>query len=152
MSLFVVLAVALAAPVAESSAAQDEPVVSSEGRISRGALPPDTRRNVRESAHVLSHGELLLGTDGVAVGVLPAVQVSTQALLDAAPSLKRRKSSGTGHRQQLKGDPPSPINPPPGCAFAERCPRAQAICREEMPDLEPTGGTMAACRFPGPAG
>ena len=76
----------------------------------------------------------------------------TQALLAAAPSLARRKSKGYVRPLKVQGDPPSPINPPPGCAFAERCPRAQAICREEMPDLEPTGGTMAACRFPGPAG
>lgn len=83
MALIIILtAVALSAPVAESSASQEEPVVSSEGRVSRGALPPDARRNVRESAHVLGHGELLLGTDGVAVGVLPSVQLSTQALLD----------------------------------------------------------------------
>ena len=76
----------------------------------------------------------------------------TQALLAAAPSLARRKSKGYVRPLKVQGDPPSPINPPPGCAFAERCPRAQAICREEMPDLKPTGGTMAACRFPGPAG
>ena len=82
MALIILTAVALSAPVAESSASQQEPVVSSEGRVSRGALPPDPRRNVRESAYVLGHGELLVGTDGVAVGVLPSVQLSTQALLD----------------------------------------------------------------------
>ena len=68
----------------------------------------------------------------------------TQALLDAAPSLARRKSAGTLHRQKLKGDPPSPINPPPGCAFAERCPRAQPRCREERPELR----DGVACFFP----
>ena len=68
----------------------------------------------------------------------------TQALLDAAPSLARRKSAGGAKRQQLKGDPPSPINPPPGCAFAERCPRAHAKCRDQRPEL--TDGV--ACFFP----
>ena len=68
----------------------------------------------------------------------------TQALLDAAPSLARRKSTGGGKRQQLKGDPPSPINPPPGCAFAERCPRAQSRCRAERPELS----DGVACFFP----
>jgi len=68
----------------------------------------------------------------------------TQALLDAAPSLARRKSAGAGHRQQLRGDPPSPINPPPGCAFAERCPRAQKRCTAERPELV----EGVACFFP----
>ena len=68
----------------------------------------------------------------------------TQALLDAAPSLARRKSAGGAHRKKLGGDPPSPINPPPGCAFAERCPRAQERCKEERPEL--TEGV--ACFFP----
>ncbi len=61
----------------------DDDGASSASQVGRASLMPDPRRNVRESAHVLAHGELLLGTDGVAVGVLPAVQVSTQALLDA---------------------------------------------------------------------
>jgi len=56
---------------------------SAASQVGRASLVPDPHRNVRESAHVLAHGELLLGTDGVAVGVLPAVQVSTQAILDA---------------------------------------------------------------------
>lgn len=60
----------------------------------------------------------------------------TQALLAAAPSLARRKSSGAKRPQQLKGDPPSPINPPPGCAFAERCPLAEAVCKQTPPPLQ----------------
>ncbi|QBF30382.1 ABC transporter ATP-binding protein [Thalassococcus sp. S3] len=73
----------------------------------------------------------------------------TQALLAAAPSLKRRKSKGYVRPLKVKGDPPSPINPPPGCAFAERCPKAQAVCRSEAPALGQVGGTQAACHFPG---
>ena len=71
----------------------------------------------------------------------------TQALLGAAPSLARRKSAGYVRPAKLKGDPPSPINPPPGCAFAERCPKAQAICKRDRPALE--GDTAkVACHFP----
>ncbi|MEM9047915.1 MAG: oligopeptide/dipeptide ABC transporter ATP-binding protein [Pseudomonadota bacterium] len=72
----------------------------------------------------------------------------TQALLAAAPSLQRRKSRGYVRPQKLTGDPPSPISPPPGCAFASRCVRAEAICREVMPALAPMGDTRAACHFP----
>ena len=75
----------------------------------------------------------------------------TQALLSAAPSLARRKSKGYVRPLKVSGDPPSPINPPPGCAFAERCPKVQAVCREVPPVLEAHGGTFAACHFPGPA-
>lgn len=75
----------------------------------------------------------------------------TQALLAAAPSLKRRKSQGYTRAMQIKGDPPSPINPPKGCAFAARCPKAQAICGDKRPTLEIQGAQGAACFFPGPA-
>ena len=57
----------------------------------------------------------------------------TEALLSAVPipkaSARRRK------RVILKGDVPSPINPPPGCHFHTRCPYAHARCRTEPPAL-----------------
>ena len=57
----------------------------------------------------------------------------TQALLSAVPVAKpggrlRRKA-----RQILKGDVPSPINPPSGCRFHTRCPKVMDICRHEEP-------------------
>jgi peptide/nickel transport system ATP-binding protein len=76
----------------------------------------------------------------------------TQALLSAAPSLARRKSRGYVRPLKVSGDPPSPINPPPGCAFADRCPKAQAVCRDTAPELVGGAGTAVACHFPGPAG
>jgi len=75
----------------------------------------------------------------------------TQALLSAAPSLARRKSKGYVRPLKVSGDPPSPINPPPGCAFADRCPRAQDLCRSAAPALERHGALEVACHFPGPA-
>ncbi len=75
----------------------------------------------------------------------------TQALLAAAPSLARRKSRGYVRPLKVKGDPPSPINPPPGCSFAERCPKAQKLCRDTAPTLEREGALRVACHFPGPA-
>jgi peptide/nickel transport system ATP-binding protein len=49
-------------------------------------------------------------------------------------------------RYLVKGDPPSPIDPPPGCRFAQRCPFVIERCRAELPILEVTGPTQrAAC-------
>jgi peptide/nickel transport system ATP-binding protein len=73
----------------------------------------------------------------------------TQALLAAAPSLARRKSKGYVRPMKLSGDPPSPINPPKGCAFAERCPKAQNICRQSPPETREAQGLHVACYFPG---
>ncbi len=73
----------------------------------------------------------------------------TQALLSAAPSLARRKSKGYVRAMKLSGDPPSPINPPKGCAFADRCPAAQDLCRSSQPVLEARAGAQVACHFPG---
>ena len=73
----------------------------------------------------------------------------TQALLAAAPSLARRKSKGYVRPMKLSGDPPSPINPPKGCAFAERCPKAQDICRQSPPEARETQGLHVTCYFPG---
>ena len=52
----------------------------------------------------------------------------------------------------LSGDPPSPIEPPPGCCFHPRCPYAETICAIEEPPLTPKFSDpedhLAACHFP----
>jgi oligopeptide/dipeptide ABC transporter ATP-binding protein len=68
----------------------------------------------------------------------------TVALLEAAPTLSRTEPS----RIDLKGEPPSPTNPPPGCAFHPRCPMATDLCRSEQPALrEWLPGRESACHF-----
>ncbi len=69
----------------------------------------------------------------------------TKALLSAIPipdpSVRRE-------RIVLKGDLPSPANPPSGCRFHTRCPMAQEICKVEEPPLRDIGGGhLSACHF-----
>ena len=67
----------------------------------------------------------------------------TRALLDAAPVADPRKRR---NRITLKGDLPSPIDPPSGCVFRTRCPFAIARCASEMPQLDTVGARHAvAC-------
>jgi oligopeptide/dipeptide ABC transporter ATP-binding protein len=49
----------------------------------------------------------------------------------------------------ISGEPPSPIEPPSGCRFRTRCPRAQVVCATEEPQLRRLGADhYAACHFP----
>jgi oligopeptide/dipeptide ABC transporter ATP-binding protein len=55
-----------------------------------------------------------------------------------------------GRAQLLKGEVPSPINPPPGCRFHPRCIFCKDICRLEEPELRDVGdGHLVACHFAG---
>jgi len=65
----------------------------------------------------------------------------TQALVAATPTLE----SGAQPRALAAGEPPSPLNPPSGCAFHARCPHAIARCASETPALEEFGDAMVAC-------
>lgn len=72
----------------------------------------------------------------------------TQALLSAVP-VPDPTHDMTHSVVPLKGDLPSPMNPPSGCVFRTRCPRAQDLCARQVPPL--TGEDhLTACHFPGP--
>ncbi len=68
----------------------------------------------------------------------------TRALLNAVP---KRTPDTKRERTRLEGEPPSPINPPPGCPFAPRCPLVQPSCTLALPDQEQQGapGHMVRC-------
>ncbi|MFE4522559.1 ABC transporter ATP-binding protein [Cytobacillus firmus] len=69
----------------------------------------------------------------------------TQALLSAIPEPNRKKKK---ERIILKGDVPSPIDPPSGCRFHTRCPLATDLCRQSDPELKSLGeGHQAACHY-----
>jgi oligopeptide/dipeptide ABC transporter ATP-binding protein len=77
----------------------------------------------------------------------------TAALLSAIPSINGRADAAAGGRIRLRGEPPSPLNPPSGCRFRTRCPYAQEVCAQQTPPLTATAdGHAAACHFPLTAG
>lgn len=72
----------------------------------------------------------------------------TKALLSAEPSLDFSGTREKPHRIILKGEVPSPANPPSGCRFRNRCWKAQDICAGEAPFLEADSDHRVACYFP----
>ena len=70
----------------------------------------------------------------------------TRALLDSIPSTEPGAARASS---VIAGEPPSPINPPSGCRFRTRCPRATDLCAEEEPKpRELAAGHVVACHFP----
>jgi len=68
----------------------------------------------------------------------------TQALLANVPRLEAKKQ----RFQPIKGEMPSPLDPPPGCHFHPRCPFAMARCRSETPALKKIApGRLSACHL-----
>ena len=72
----------------------------------------------------------------------------TQALINAVPIPDPRIEAGR-ERILLQGDLPSPLDPPSGCAFRNRCPLADERCAQERPTLRTLGGNRVACHHAG---
>ena len=69
----------------------------------------------------------------------------TKLLAESAPVVGRPLTAP----EQKGAELPDQMNPPPGCAFAGRCPRATDLCRSQEPELEPMGeDQLAACHHP----
>lgn len=67
----------------------------------------------------------------------------TRALIDSLPRIGDR-----AQRTGVPGRPPNLASPPGGCRFADRCPKATAMCRETMPEPRDIGGRSVACHHP----
>ncbi len=72
-----------------------------------------------------------------------ALHPYTQALLSSTPTVVEEKRA----RIILKGELPSPINPPSGCVFSTRCPFVKDRCRVERPLIRDIDGRKVACHF-----
>ena len=66
----------------------------------------------------------------------------SRALLASTPAVD---PANRGDKVRLKGELPSPVNPPSGCAFNTRCPFVQQQCRDIRPELRPVDGRDVAC-------
>jgi dipeptide transport system ATP-binding protein len=66
----------------------------------------------------------------------------TRALLASTPAVDPDRRT---RRVALKGELPSPLDPPPGCAFHRRCPHATELCAAERPGLRELDGRAVAC-------
>ena len=67
----------------------------------------------------------------------------TRALMASTPGMQAHGTAS--QRIVLKGELPSPLNPPAGCVFSTRCPHANARCHSERPVLQMLDGRLVAC-------
>jgi len=103
-------------------------------------------RHVSHRIAVMYLGRLVELADEPAIFARP-LHPYTQALLAAVPQPDPKRRS----RQSVpRGEVPSPIDPPSGCHFHPRCPRAAAECRASVPEFrEAEPGRWVRCHFPG---
>ncbi|MBF9035849.1 ATP-binding cassette domain-containing protein [Rhodobacterales bacterium HKCCE2091] len=94
-------------------------------------------RHVSNRISVMYLGRIMETGPAAAVTATPA-HPYTRALISSVP-IPDPKLEKSRHRPILKGELPSPMNPPSGCVFRTRCPIARESCAEARPPLEPAG-------------
>ena len=104
-------------------------------------------RHVSDRIAVMYLGKIMELSPSEELYVKP-IHPYTAALLSAIPVpdpvLNRKRA-----RIVVGGEPPSPVDPPSGCVFHTRCPRARELCKTEVPRLSAyPNGHVAACHFP----
>jgi dipeptide transport system ATP-binding protein len=103
----------------------------------------DVVRHIADEVVVMYLGRIVERADRRTLFAAP-LHPYTQALLAATPSLAARRAPSPP-----RGEPPSPLAPPAGCAFHGRCPLAVERCRHEAPALRAVGATSVACHRAG---
>jgi dipeptide transport system ATP-binding protein len=96
-------------------------------------------RHIADHVLVMYFGKVVERGDKRSIFAAPA-HPYTRALLASTPSLTARRAP-----VPMRGELPSPFNPPAGCAFHGRCPWAIERCRVEVPMLRQVGGVDVAC-------
>ncbi|HEV7775144.1 MAG TPA: oligopeptide/dipeptide ABC transporter ATP-binding protein [Conexibacter sp.] len=104
-------------------------------------------RHVSNRIAVMYLGKIVESSPAEELYVKP-IHPYTAALLDAIP-IPDPKENRARERHVVGGEPPNPIDPPSGCRFRTRCPRASELCaRVEPPLAVYPGGHLAACHHP----
>jgi len=104
-------------------------------------------RHVSDRIAVMYLGKLMEVSPAEELYTKP-IHPYTSALLAAIP-IPDPNENRRRERIVVSGEPPNPINPPAGCVFHPRCPRATQVCREEEPPLmRYANGHLAACHHP----
>ena len=107
----------------------------------------DIVRRVSDEVHVMYLGKVVEHGTDEDLYEHPHHPYSA-ALLSARPEPDPDRARARTHII-LEGDVPSPLNPPSGCRFRTRCPRAQPVCSDVQPELAgPTTGHQWACHYP----
>jgi oligopeptide/dipeptide ABC transporter ATP-binding protein len=104
-------------------------------------------RHVSDRIAVMYLGKLMEVSPAEELYTKP-IHPYTSALLAAIP-IPDPQENRERERVIVSGEPPNPIDPPSGCVFHPRCPRATEVCRTEEPPLATyPGGHLAACHHP----